>query len=323
MNQVVIVLLMAAVNLLVGACVGLTGIAGFLLPMFYSGFLGMPAVESLALSFAAFLVSGIFGSVNYHKSGNLDLRTAAVLSAGSFLGAIGGVKINLLIPEETMKVILYVVVLASGVSILLRKEKAGKGAEKEAEKEAGEKAREKAGEIEEEIAREIAGEIAEETGAGQNGEEKPGKKSQEKSQEKSREKGQEKSREKQQEKRRKQKEILSYLLLGVVTGAICAASGAGGPVLVMPLLTLIGFPAHTAVGISLFDSIFIALPAVAGYLYHAASNRNILYLLPVLLIAHAVGVIFGSKNAVKINQKLLKRIVAVASIAIACMKLIC
>lgn len=315
MNQVVIVLLMAAVNLLVGACVGLTGIAGFLLPMFYSGFLGMPAVESLALSFAAFLVSGIFGSINYHKSGNLDLRTAAILSAGSFLGAIGGVKINLLIPEETMKVILYVVVLASGVSILLRKEKAGKGAEKEAEKEAGEKAREKAGEIEEEI----AGEIAEETGAGQNGEEKPGKKSQEKS----REKGQEKSREKQQEKRRKQKEILSYLLLGFVTGAICAASGAGGPVLVMPLLTLIGFPAHTAVGISLFDSIFIALPAVAGYLYHAASNRNILYLLPVLLIAHAVGVIFGSKNAVKINQKLLKRIVAVASIAIACMKLIC
>ncbi len=317
MNQVVIVLLMAAVNLLVGACVGLTGIAGFLLPMFYSGFLGMPAVESLALSFAAFLVSGIFGSVNYHKSGNLDLRTAAVLSAGSFLGAIGGVKINLLIPEETMKVILYVVVLASGVSILLRKEKAGKEAEKGAEKEAGEKAREKAGEIEEEIAREIAGEIAEETGAGQNGEEKLRKKSQEKS----REKGQEKIQEKRQEKSRKQKEILSYLLLGFVTGAICAASGAGGPVLVMPLLTLIGFPAHTAVGISLFDSIFIALPAVAGYLYHAASNRNILYLLPVLLIAHAVGVIFGSKNAVKINQKLLKRIVAVASIAIACFKL--
>ncbi len=317
MNQVVIVLLMAAVNLLVGACVGLTGLAGFLLPMFYSGFLGMPAVESLALSFAAFLVSGIFGSDIYHKSGNLDLRTAAVLSAGSFLGAIGGVKINLLIPEETMKVILYVVVLASGVSILLRKEKAGKEAEKGAEKEAGEKAREKAGEIEEEIAREIAGEIAEETGAGQNGEEKLRKKSQEKS----REKGQEKIQEKRQEKSRKQKEILSYLLLGFVTGAICAASGAGGPVLVMPLLTLIGFPAHTAVGISLFDSIFIAHPAVAGYLYHAASNRNILYLLPVLLIAHAVGVIFGSKNAVKINQKLLKRIVAVASIAIACFKL--
>ena len=46
--------------------------------------------------------------------------------------------------------------------------------------------------------------------------------------------------------------------------AVYAASGAGGTVLVMPILTLLGIPAHMAVGISLFDSIFIALPAVAS-----------------------------------------------------------
>ena len=61
-----------------------------------------------------------------------------------------------------------------------------------------------------------------------------------------------------------------YLVLGAVTGAVCAASGAGGPV---------------------------------------------------LLVAHGIGVFAGSKNATKINQTLLKRIVAVASIAIACIKL--
>ncbi|EDM62789.1 hypothetical protein [Dorea longicatena] len=44
-------------------------------------------------------------------------------------------------------------------------------------------------------------------------------------------------------------------------------------------------------------------------------------LLPVLLIAHGIGVFAGSKNATRINQKMLKRIVAVASIAIACVKL--
>ena len=60
--------LILAVNLLVGLCVGLTGIAGFLLPMFYSGFLGMAPAETLALSFAAFLISGVLGSVNYYKS---------------------------------------------------------------------------------------------------------------------------------------------------------------------------------------------------------------------------------------------------------------
>ena len=56
--------LMILLNLLVGGCIGLTGIAGFLLPMFYTGFLGMPSSESLALSFVAFLISGILGSVN-------------------------------------------------------------------------------------------------------------------------------------------------------------------------------------------------------------------------------------------------------------------
>lgn len=241
--------LMILLNLLVGGCIGLTGIAGFLLPMFYTGFLGMPSSKSLALSFAAFLISGILGSVNYYRSGNLELKTAGILSAGSFLGAIVGVKINLLIPEDTMKIILYLVVLLSGISILLRKEKP----------------------------------------------EKEGKK--------------------------KEKNKAVYFLLGVVTGAVCAASGAGGPVLVMPLLTLIGFPAHTAVGISLFDSIFIALPSAAGYLYAASGVKEIYYLLPVLLVAHGIGVFAGSKNAVKINQKLLKQIVAVGSIAIACVKL--
>ena len=241
--------LMILLNLLVGGCIGLTGIAGFLLPMFYTGFLGMPSSESLALSFAAFLISGILGSVNYYRSGNLELKTAGILSAGSFLGAIVGVKINLLIPEDTMKIILYLVVLLSGISILLRKEKP----EKEGKKEEQNKA--------------------------------------------------------------------VYFLLGVVTGAVCAASGAGGPVLVMPLLTLIGFPAHTAVGISLFDSIFIALPSAAGYLYAASGVKEIYYLLPVLLVAHGIGVFAGSKNSVKINQKLLKQIVAVGSIAIACVKL--
>ena len=57
-------ILMTVLNLLVDACIGLTGIAGFLLPMFYTGFLGMGSSEALALSFAAVLISGVVGSVN-------------------------------------------------------------------------------------------------------------------------------------------------------------------------------------------------------------------------------------------------------------------
>ena len=52
-------ILMILLNFVVGGCIGLTGIAGFLLPMFYAGFLDMPSYASLALSFAAFMISGI------------------------------------------------------------------------------------------------------------------------------------------------------------------------------------------------------------------------------------------------------------------------
>ena len=207
--------LMILLNIVVGACVGLTGIAGFLLPMFYTGFLNMPSSEALALSFSAFLVSGIIGSINFYRAGNLEIRPALVLSLGSLIGAIFGVKINLLIPESTIKVLLYLVVLFSGISILLRKDPP-----------AGDKSRRLA--------------------------------------------------------KADLKKNLLYVLLGIVTGAICAASGAGGPVLVMPLLTVIGFPVHTAVGVALFDSIAIALVAASGYLMHAAGNKEMWMLLPVL-----------------------------------------
>lgn len=246
--------LILLLNLAVGVCIGLTGIAGFLLPMFYTGFLGMPAAEALALSFSAFLISGILGSVTYYKEGNLEIRPAVVLSAGSLLGALAGVRVNLLIPEDVMQIILYVVVLVSGISILLR---SGGKEGKQGNPAALSRGR-----------------------------------------------------------------LFFYFLLGIVTGAVCAASGAGGPVLVMPLLTLLGFPAHTAVGISLFDSIFIALPAAAGYLWHGAGEQEMFLLLIPVLIAHGIGVAVGSKNAKKIDQTALKRIVAVGSIAIALVKLL-
>ena len=248
MSMILILLL----NLLVGACIGLTGIAGFLLPMFYTGFLGMPAGESLALSFSAFLISGVLGSVTYYRQGNLDLKPAVILSAGSLPGALAGVWVNLLIPEDVMQMILYIVVL-SGISILLRKDGKTDGPEKQMT---------------------VAGTKA-----------------------------------------------VLFFLLGVATGAVCAASGAGGPVLVMPLLTLIGFPAHTAVGISLFNSVFIALPAAGGYLWSGAENTEMFLLLIPVLIAHGIGVAIGSRNAEKIDPVMLKRIVAAASIAIALIKL--
>lgn len=123
-------LMTAAANLVVGALVGLCGVAGFLLPMFYTASLGMNVSEGLALSFAAFIVSGVLGSYNYKKAGNLDLAFGLRLSIGSLVGAVLGVWLNLIIPEGQVKLLLYLVVLLSGISILLRKEGGKESGEK-------------------------------------------------------------------------------------------------------------------------------------------------------------------------------------------------
>ncbi len=239
-------------NLIVGVFVGLTGVAGFLLPIVYTGPLGMGVPEGLALSFAAFIVSGVLGSVNYKKAGNLDVPFGIRLSIGSLVGAVLGVKLNLIIPEGQVKILLYLVVLLSGISILLRKDKAqGEGGK------AGYQIKE---------------------------------------------------------------HLIATLALGFVTGVICSLSGAGGPVLVMPLLVVLGVNVRTAVGVALFNSVFIGIPACSGYMTQC-SVKELVPVLGAALVAHGIGVVFGSKNAVRINQLILKRGIAVFSIMIAVWKL--
>ena len=93
MNSLTILTLViiAAANMAVGGCIGICGIAGFLLPMLYTGGLGFDVTYALALSFLAFLVSGIIGSFNYYKAGNLDVKMSLKLGIGSLIGAIAGV----------------------------------------------------------------------------------------------------------------------------------------------------------------------------------------------------------------------------------------
>ena len=244
-------MIVMAANLVVGAFVGLTGVAGFLLPIVYTSPLGMGVTEGLALSFAAFIVSGALGSVNYNKAGNLDIPFGIRLSLGSLAGAVLGVKLNLIIPESTVKVILYVVVLLSGISILLRKDKS-----------------------QEEGGRAYV--ISDHRAA--------------------------------------------TLILGFVTGAVCSLSGAGGPVLVMPLLVVLGIGIRTAVGVALFNSVFIGIPACIGYMMQC-SVKDLLPVMAAALVFHGIGVVYGSRNAVKINQILLKKGIAVFSILIAIWKL--
>lgn len=240
-------LIVIAANLVVGAFVGMAGVSGFLLPIVYTGVLSMGVTEGMTLSFAAFILAGALGAFNYSRAGNLNIPFGIRLSLGSLVGAVAGVKLNLIIPEATVRAILSVVVFLSGCSILLskgNKEENGKSAYVISE------------------------------------------------------------------------HLTATLALGFVTGAVCAMAGAGGPILVTPLLVLLGTDIRIAVGVALFNSVFIGIPACVGYMMQS----NLKALLPVMavsLIIHGVGVIVGSRNAVRINKVLLKKGIAVFSVLIA------
>ena len=263
MNSLTILTLViiAAANMAVGGCIGICGIAGFLLPMLYTGGLGFDVTYALALSFLAFLVSGIIGSFNYYKAGNLDVKMSLKLGIGSLIGAIAGVFLQSMIEKSTAKTILYLVVLFSGASILVRmwneKRKAASAASNESP-DSSEPVRSKS--------------IADHMGF--------------------------------------------LIFLGITTGAICSLSGAGGPVLVMPLLVACGVSTRIAVGVALFDSVFIAIPACIGYLSRITWTE-VLGLLVLIVLTHGIGVWLGSRFAGKVPVQGLKIFVAVFSVCIA------
>lgn len=234
--------LTALVNTVIGFLIGWTGIAGFLLPIFYMEILHCSLNSALFLSFSAFAISGIIGACSYYRDGNLNLQTSFPLCIGSSVGAVLGVISHTWIPILWGKTLLYIVVLGSGISILYRVWKA----------------------------QEI------------------------------------RNREKLYNRKR--------LIFGVgfLTAAICAISGAGGPILVMPVLTLLGINIRGAIGIALLDSVFIALPSILGYGMQS-DFRAILPFLAIGCIFHGAGVWIGGRTCQAIPQKPLKIVIGLFS----------
>lgn len=112
------------------------------------------------------------------------------------------------------------------------------------------------------------------------------------------------------------------ILIGIVTGCICSAGGAGGPILVIPILTLLGMPIHTVIGTAMYNSIFIALIAFPRY-FAAAGGIQIPYFsfLPLLLVLYGAGVLVGGHYSFCVNQMWLKRTIALLCIVVAVYKI--
>ena len=124
MQMVLTVLANAIVGFIVGAC----GISGFLLPMFYAALTDFEVGEYLAISYWAFILSGLLAMVGCKEGISREKKTLGWLCVASAIGAVFGVKLNSFISPQNVKLILYVVVLLAGISIIImgRKNKKAK-----------------------------------------------------------------------------------------------------------------------------------------------------------------------------------------------------
>ncbi|UOB18232.1 sulfite exporter TauE/SafE family protein [Abyssalbus ytuae] len=110
--------------------------------------------------------------------------------------------------------------------------------------------------------------------------------------------------------------IISLLVIGILAGVLSGVLGVGGGIIMVPMLMLVlSFSQHSAQGTSLA----VMLPPVtilAVLNYYKAGYLNWKYAI-LIAIGFIVGGYFGSKLAIKIDQKTLRKIFGVLMLIIA------
>ena len=103
--------------------------------------------------------------------------------------------------------------------------------------------------------------------------------------------------------------ILIPIFIGLISGFLAAVMGVGGGFVVIPaLIYLAGLPVHRAVGMSLFQMIFIT--SFLTY-FHGTVNYGVDIVLALILLAgSSFGAVFGSAVGQKINKNITKFIMA-------------
>jgi uncharacterized membrane protein YfcA len=113
--------------------------------------------------------------------------------------------------------------------------------------------------------------------------------------------------------------ILTLIIIGLMAGILSGLVGVGGGIIMVPLFVIfLGLTQHNAQGLSLA----VMLPPVtflAVYNYHTAgTGGNIDWRIALAVsLLFVVGGFIGSKIALQIDQKLLKRIFGVFMLIVA------
>ncbi len=92
-----------ALGFAAGVLAGLFGVGGGLLFVPTLLVLGLGQVHAEATSLLAVIPTAALGTWRQHRYGNVRWRAAALLAAGSVVGAYVGVRVAVSLPEETLR----------------------------------------------------------------------------------------------------------------------------------------------------------------------------------------------------------------------------
>lgn len=109
--------------------------------------------------------------------------------------------------------------------------------------------------------------------------------------------------------------LLMLMLIGLLAGMLSGLIGVGGGIIMVPLLLLMGFSQHQAQGTSL-AVLVVPVTAVAVYNYYKEGYIDWRFA-AVIAIFFVVGGYFGSKLAISVDQKILKKVFGMILLLIA------
>lgn len=110
--------------------------------------------------------------------------------------------------------------------------------------------------------------------------------------------------------------VVALIFVGILAGILSGLVGIGGGIIMVPLLVLwLGFSQHQAQGTSL-AVLMVPVTAVGVYNYYKQGYVDWRYA-AVIAVFFVVGGFFGSKLAVTIDQKMLKKVFGVVLLLIA------
>ncbi|HWR22068.1 MAG TPA: TSUP family transporter [Feifaniaceae bacterium] len=82
---------------------------------------GLPAHETLGTNKTAMSIGTFTAALKYLKAGQIDWRVALLSAAASFVGAMGGSTLSLMIPEQTLRIVMLAILPAVALFLLVKR----------------------------------------------------------------------------------------------------------------------------------------------------------------------------------------------------------